>query len=195
MRLRRPCRPTATTLRGSGGPDATTGKYSPLRHCLQAPDTSDCGAVGGRLHALVGRPVALPTSFCPSVELWRWTARRQGRGSGLRSLPETVRPVLLLINTPVTLLSLLSTFLPAGRPTARASAAGVLRPEPTQAQRDNLTATPLAGHTYRQVYSTQSHDTSARPFRPRRGRRSAACAGWAAHRRLGAFLSERGLRT
>jgi len=32
------------------------------------------------------------------------------------------------------------------RPNGRASAAGVLRPEPTQAKRDNLTATPLAGY-------------------------------------------------
>ena len=32
------------------------------------------------------------------------------------------------------------------RPTARASAAGVLRPERMQAKRDNLAATPLAGH-------------------------------------------------
>ena len=74
------------------------------------------------------------------------------------------------------------------RPTARASAAGMLRQEPTRARLNNLSATPLAGHTYRQVYSTQSHDTSARPFRPRRDRWSAACAGWAAHGGLQAFL-------
>ena len=49
-----------------------------------------------------------------------------------------------------------------------------------QARRDNLTATLLAGHDYRQVYSAKRYDTSARPFNQRRGRRSAACAGWAA---------------
>jgi len=64
-----------------------------------------------------------------------------------------------------------------------------------QATRDNLTATPLAGLDYRQVYTSKRRDVSARHLRLRRGSRSAACAGWAAHRRLGAFLSERGLRT
>jgi len=66
------------------------------------------------------------------------------------------------------------------RLTAGASAAGVLRPEPRQASSDNLTATPLAGHDWRQVYSPKSYDTSARHLRTRRGSRSAACAGWAA---------------
>ena len=44
----------------------------------------------------------------------------------------------------------------------RASAAGVLRPELMQAKRDNLTATPLAGHDYRQVYFHEGHHTSAK---------------------------------
>jgi len=70
----------------------------------------------------------------------------------------------------------------------------VLRPEPTQAKRDNHTATSLAGRDWRQVYSTQRRDASAKPLRTRRGRRSAACAGWAAHGGLRACLSERGLR-
>ena len=78
--------------------------------------------------------------------------------------------------------------------TACASAAGVLRHEPMQATRDNLTATPLAGLDYRQVYTSKRRDASARLLRTRRGRRSAACAGWAAHGGLGALLSKRGLR-
>ena len=63
--------------------------------------------------------------------------------------------------------------------TARASAAGVLRPEPTQVRRDTLTAIPLVGHGYRQVYSTARYDASAEILGTRRGSRSAACAGWA----------------
>jgi len=66
-----------------------------------------------------------------------------------------------------------------GRLTAGASAAGVLRPAPTQANRDNLTATPLAGHVYRQVYAPKRRDVSAKILGTRRGSRSAACAGWA----------------
>jgi len=34
----------------------TDGKYTLPSDTLQAPDTSECGAVGGRLHALVGLP-------------------------------------------------------------------------------------------------------------------------------------------
>ncbi|HLF25321.1 MAG TPA: hypothetical protein VJG32_03200 [Anaerolineae bacterium] len=62
--------------------------------------------------------------------------------------------MLLLMNPPVTFPPLSSTFRSAGRPTAGASAAGVLRPEPQQAKHANLTATPLAGRDYRQVYHT-----------------------------------------
>ena len=65
-------------------------------------------------------------------------------------------------------------------PNGCASAAGVLRPEPMQAKGDTLTAIPLAGRDYRQVYTPKRRDTSARLLGARRGRRSAACAGWAA---------------
>ena len=67
-----------------------------------------------------------------------------------------------------------------GALTARASAAGVLREITQQASSDNLTESLLAGHDYRQVYSAKRRDTSARILRTRRGRRSAACAGYAA---------------
>ena len=56
-----------------------------------------------------------PTGFCRLGELRRWTARPLGSGCSLRRLPETVRPLVLLINPPVTL-PLLSTFLSAGTP-------------------------------------------------------------------------------
>ena len=76
------------------------------------------------------------------------------------------------------------------RPTAGASAAGVLRPTTRQPSCDNLTATLLAGHDYRQVYFHERHHTSATILRTRRGSRSAACAGWAAYLCLSAHASK-----
>jgi len=40
---------------GNSRPDATPGKCTPQRGATQAPDDLDRGAVGGRLHAVVGR--------------------------------------------------------------------------------------------------------------------------------------------
>ena len=56
----------------------------------------------------------------------------------------------------------------------------MLRHEPMQAKRDSLTAPPLAGRDYRQVYFVKSHHASAKILGTRRGSRSAACVCWAA---------------
>src|SRR3972149_5614579 len=47
-------RPSATTSPLHRWPDVPTGKCTSPRDPTQAPDPSDRGAVGGRLHALVG---------------------------------------------------------------------------------------------------------------------------------------------
>jgi len=80
-------------------------------------------------------------------------------------------------------------------PTARASADHREAETPTLAHGDNLTRPRQAGPTHRQVYYAQNCQASARRLGPWRGRWSAACAGWAAHRWLRACLSKRGLRT
>jgi len=90
------------------------------------------------------------TSFHLSDELWQATAKLSSSGERLRSLPETVRLVLLLINAPVTLpLSLL--FLSAGRPTARVSADRREAETPPQANGDGPTWRRRAGCNYRQA--------------------------------------------
>ena len=48
----------ATALHGDSRPAATTGKCSTPRTYAKAPGDLDRGAVGGRLHTLVGRPTA-----------------------------------------------------------------------------------------------------------------------------------------
>ena len=56
------------------------------------------------------------------------------------------------------------------RPTAGASAAGVLRPTTQQAKHDNLTATPLAGLTNGQCTTSANSGKSARHTGWRRGK-------------------------
>ena len=80
------------------------------------------------------------------------------------------------------------------RLTARASADHREAETPTLAQGDNLTRPRQAGPAHRQVYHAENYHTSARHLRTRRGRWSAACAGWAAPGGLPTFLSKRGLR-
>ena len=55
------CRPNATTSPLHHWPDTITGKCTSPRDPTQAPDPSERGVVGGRLHALVGRQLAART--------------------------------------------------------------------------------------------------------------------------------------
>ena len=151
MRLRRPRWLTATTLRGHGRPDTRAGKCTTLRTAIQAPGDSERGAVGGRLHALVGRPTAgsmpsfqnaayaSPRGGCCMTTSGELLTNRYGRYGPLtvrmdsQARHAVLSPQNRIAEDPC-------------RPTARASAAGVLRPTTQQARRDTLTATSLAGY-------------------------------------------------